>query len=76
MGPPKRPTPARAAARTRFPVTYQLQSRQRGHPLRTQPTPYQSIRLDRGPRAKGLIDGDTMVFLDIDQDHDQIYGKQ
>jgi hypothetical protein len=34
--------------------------------------PYQSIRLDRGPRAKVLIDGDRMVFLDLDQDHDKI----
>ena len=37
--------------------------------------PYQSIRLDRGPRAKVLIDGDKMVFLDLDQEHDKIYGK-
>jgi hypothetical protein len=35
--------------------------------------PYHSIRLDRGPRAKVLIDGDRMVFLDLDQDHDTFY---
>jgi hypothetical protein len=37
--------------------------------------PFHSIRLDRGPRAKVLIDGDTMVFLDIDPDHDKVYGR-
>jgi len=37
--------------------------------------PYQSIRLDRGPRAKVLIDGNTMVFMDLNQDHDKTYGK-
>jgi hypothetical protein len=44
-------------------------------PIKSNP-PYQSIRLDRGPRAKVLIDGATMVFLDLDQDHDKTYGKQ
>ncbi len=34
---------------------------------------YHSIRLDKGPRAKVLIDGDRMVFMDIDQDHDKFY---
>jgi len=43
-------------------------------PIKADP-PYQSIRLDRGPRAKVLIDGDTMVFLDLDQDHDKLYGR-
>lgn len=38
--------------------------------------PFHSIRLDRGPRAKVLIDGDTMVFLDLDQDHDKVYGRK
>jgi hypothetical protein len=41
-------------------------------PIKANP-PYQSIRLDRGPRAKVLIDGDTLVFLDLDQEHDKIY---
>jgi len=41
-------------------------------PIKSNP-PYHSIRLDRGPRAKVLIDGDRMVFLDLDQDHDKIY---
>lgn len=44
-------------------------------PIKADP-PYQSIRLDRGPRAKVLIDGDTLVFLDLDQDHDKTYGKK
>jgi hypothetical protein len=43
-------------------------------PIRTNP-PYQSIRLDRGPRAKVLVDGETLVFLDIEP-HDQTYGKR
>ena len=43
-------------------------------PIRTNP-PYQSIRLDRGPRAKVLVDGETLVFLDIEP-HDQTYGKK
>jgi hypothetical protein len=41
-------------------------------PIKSNP-PYHSIRLDRGPRAKVLIDGDRMVFLDLDQDHDRFY---
>lgn len=41
-------------------------------PIKSNP-PYHSIRLDRGPRAKVLIDGDRMVFLDLDQDHDKFY---
>jgi hypothetical protein len=41
-------------------------------PIRGNP-PYQSIRLDKGPRAKVLVDGDTLVFLDLDQDHDKAY---
>ncbi len=44
-------------------------------PIKADP-PYQSIRLDRGPRAKVLVDGDTLVFLDLHQDHDQAYGKK
>ena len=44
-------------------------------PIKADP-PYQSIRLDRGPRAKVLVDGDTLVFLDLDQDHDKTYGKK
>ncbi|MDP1832882.1 MAG: hypothetical protein Q8K67_12545 [Geothrix sp.] len=44
-------------------------------PIKTDP-PYQSIRLDRGPRAKVLVDGDTLVFLDLDQDHDKTYGRK
>lgn len=44
-------------------------------PIRSNP-PYHSIRLDRGPRAKVLIDGNTMVFLDLDQDHDRTYRKK
>jgi len=43
-------------------------------PIRTNP-PYQSIRLDRGPRAKVLVDGETLVFLDIEP-HDPTYGKK
>lgn len=38
--------------------------------------PFQSIRLDKGPRAKVLIEGEKMVFLDLDADHDSFYGKQ
>ena len=41
-------------------------------PIKSNP-PYHSIRLDRGPRAQVLIDGDRMVFLDLDQDHDKFY---
>jgi hypothetical protein len=41
-------------------------------PIKSNP-PYHSIRLDRGPRAKVLIDGDRIVFLDLDQDHDKFY---
>jgi hypothetical protein len=44
-------------------------------PIKSNP-PYQSIRLDRGPRAKVLIDGNTMVFLDLDQEHDKTYGRK
>jgi hypothetical protein len=44
-------------------------------PIKADP-PYHSIRLDRGPRAKVLIDGNTMVFLDINQDHDKTYSKK
>ena len=44
-------------------------------PIKADP-PYQSIRLDRGPRAKVLVDGNTMVFLDLDQDHDKTYGRK
>ncbi|MEA2166524.1 MAG: hypothetical protein QOK37_4651 [Thermoanaerobaculia bacterium] len=43
-------------------------------PIKSNP-PYHSIRLDKGPRAKVLIDGDRMVFLDLDQDHEKFYGK-
>ena len=38
--------------------------------------PHHSIRLDKGPRAKVLIEGGTMVFLDIEQDHDRFYGRK
>lgn len=41
-------------------------------PIKSNP-PYHSIRMDRGPRAKVLIEGDRMVFLDLDQDHDKFY---
>jgi hypothetical protein len=41
-------------------------------PIKSNP-PYHSIRLDRGPRAKVLIDGERMVFLDLEQEHDKIY---
>jgi hypothetical protein len=41
-------------------------------PIKSNP-PYHSIRLDRGPRAKVLIDGERMVFLDLDQEHDKMY---
>lgn len=44
-------------------------------PLKADP-PYQSIRLDRGPRAKVLVDGNTLVFLDLDPDHDKTYGRK
>ncbi len=44
-------------------------------PIKADP-PYHSIRLDRGPRAKVLLDGSTMVFLDLDPDHDKLYGKK
>lgn len=44
-------------------------------PIKSDP-PYHSIRLDRGPRAKVLVDGNTMVFLDFDQDHDKTYGRK
>jgi len=38
--------------------------------------PYHSIRLDRGPRAKVLLDGETMIFLDLDASHERFYGKK
>jgi hypothetical protein len=38
--------------------------------------PYHSIRLDRGPIAKVLFDGETMVFLDVDQDHNKTYSRK
>lgn len=44
-------------------------------PIKANP-PYHSIRLDQGPRAKVLLDGETMVFLDLDQDHDKTYGRK
>ena len=44
-------------------------------PIKANP-PYLSIRLDQGPRAKVMVDGDTLVFLDLEQDHDQMYGKR
>ena len=44
-------------------------------PIKSDP-PYHSIRLDRGPRAKVLLDGNTMVFLDLDPDHDKLYGRK
>ena len=44
-------------------------------PIKSNP-PYLSIRLDRGPRAKVLIEGDTLVFLDLDPDHDQLCGQK
>ncbi len=39
-------------------------------------SPFQSIRLDKGPRAKVLIEGEKMIFLDLDVDHDSFYGKK
>jgi hypothetical protein len=44
-------------------------------PIKSDP-PYHSIRLDRGPRAKVLLDGGTMIFLDIDSSHEPFYGKK
>lgn len=44
-------------------------------PIKSNP-PFHSIRLDRDPRAKVLIDGDTLVFLDIEQEHDKTYGRK
>jgi hypothetical protein len=44
-------------------------------PIKADP-PHLSICLDRGPRAKVLVDGNTMIFLDIDQDHDKTYGRK
>jgi hypothetical protein len=44
-------------------------------PIRSDP-PHLSIRLDRGPRAKVLVDGNIMIFLDLDQDHDKTYGRK
>ncbi len=38
--------------------------------------PYHSIRLEKGPRAKVLIDGTKMVFVDLDQNHDKTYDKK
>jgi len=29
-----------------------------------------------GPKAKVSVDGETLVFLDIDQDHDKTCGKK
>ena len=39
-------------------------------------SPYHSIRLDRGLRAKVLFDGETMVFLDLVQDHNKTYSSK
>ena len=44
-------------------------------PIASDP-PYHSIRLNRGPRAKVLLTGDTMVFLDINTSHERFYGKK
>ena len=44
-------------------------------PIRSDP-PFFSIPLDRGPRAKVLIDGGTMIFLDIDSSHERFYRKE
>jgi hypothetical protein len=44
-------------------------------PIKSDP-PYLSIRLDKGPRAKVLIEGETMVFLDLEQDHDKPCGRK
>jgi hypothetical protein len=41
-------------------------------PIKSNP-PYHSIRLDRDPRAKVLIDGERIVFLDLEQEHDKVY---
>jgi hypothetical protein len=43
-------------------------------PIKSQP-PFLSIRLDKGPRAKVLIEGDKMIFVDINTDHDEFYWK-
>jgi hypothetical protein len=44
-------------------------------PIRANP-PFHSIRLDQGPRAKVLLEGETMIFMDLDQDHDKTYGRK
>jgi len=44
-------------------------------PITSDP-PYHSIRLDRGPRAKVLLDGGTMIFLAIDSSHEWFYKKK
>lgn len=44
-------------------------------PIQCDP-PYHSIRLDRGPRAKVLLEKDAIVFLDIDASHERFYGKK
>jgi hypothetical protein len=44
-------------------------------PIKSDP-PYHSIRLDRGPRAKVLLEGETMIFLDLDASHERFYGKK
>lgn len=37
---------------------------------------FHSIRLDRGPRAKVVLEGDVMIFADLDPNHDEFYGKK
>lgn len=44
-------------------------------PIASNP-PFQSTRLDRGPRAKVRIHGDVMIFEDLDADHGEFYGKK
>ncbi len=44
-------------------------------PIKSDP-PYQSIRLDRGPRAKVRLQGDMMIFEDLDTEQQEFYGKK
>lgn len=44
-------------------------------PIKSNP-PYQFIRLDSGPRVKVRLQGDMMIFEDLDTDHDEFYGKK
>ena len=37
--------------------------------IRSQP-PFHAIRLDKGPRAKVLFEGETLIFVDLNTDHE------